>query len=311
MDKIWYDWHNRDLSGEAMALTNHYFHRNYTSVRHRHEYWELNIVVSGNGTHYVDNKEYRCMAGDVYVIPPFISHQYNSDGNLDVHNIMLNDTWMKHYVADCDLLPCFYSLFSPLPIVTPNGEYSLMLRIKKADFKILENLLKLYTTTYPNKMNSRKANPQIQICHNTMMASHAFTIVAFICQCYASYGKSTPLGSNAANSNDFAKSLHYIHAHYNEKISVDELANQASMSYSTYNRIFRKTMQCSPLEYVNDYRISVSKYCLRKGFSIAETASMTGFFDHSHFIKTFVKITGQTPAEYRNNSQKPSLLAEN
>ncbi len=305
MDKLWLDWHNLDKQKNKgkISYVQYCEHINYTSERHMHEYWEINIVTHGTGVHYVDSREYACSEGDVYIIPPFTSHQYISSGNLNVHNIMLSDIWMQHYMADCNTLPCFHYLFSPIPIITSTGEHSLMFRLHRPDFQTLSDLLHIY-----NVQPSKNLNDQMSACHQLMLAANSFTIVSFLCRLYIAYGKYNPSEHRSANSNAFAKSLHYIHQHYNEKISVEDLAREAAMSYSTYNRIFRKNLNCSPLEYISSYRISASKYFLRKGFSVAEVANMTGFFDHSHFIKTFSKHTGITPADYRKS---PSSSGEN
>ena len=49
-------------------------------------------------------------------------------------------------------------------------------------------------------------------------------------------------------------------------------------------------------------RINTAKTFLRTtGKRIIDIAAETGFFDHAHFIRTFRRLAGTTPAKYRSD----------
>ena len=58
----------------------------------------------------------------------------------------------------------------------------------------------------------------------------------------------------------------------------------------------------SPTDYIAKVRVNAAKTLLRTTDKrIADIAAETGFFDHSHFIRTFTRHAGMTPAKYRTN----------
>ena len=58
----------------------------------------------------------------------------------------------------------------------------------------------------------------------------------------------------------------------------------------------------SPASYIANVRINAAKTLLgTTDRRISDIASDVGFFDHSHFIRTFKRIVGATPAKYRRN----------
>ena len=105
----------------------------------------------------------------------------------------------------------------------------------------------------------------------------------------------------AANWYDpIRKAVAYLNDHYAENVSVNDLAKIAHYSPAQFRRIFGETMQMSPSDYIASVRVNAAKTLLRTtSRRISDIAADTGFFDHSHFIRTFRGIVGTTPARYR------------
>lgn len=96
------------------------------------------------------------------------------------------------------------------------------------------------------------------------------------------------------------KAVTYLNDHYSENMTVDDLAKIAHYSVAQFRRLFGELMQMSPSEYIASVRINAAKTLLRTtDRRISDIAADTGFFDHSHFIRTFRTIVGVTPARYR------------
>ncbi len=97
-----------------------------------------------------------------------------------------------------------------------------------------------------------------------------------------------------------ARAQHYIEQHFNRGITVGELAELGNMSRSTFNRIFKKEMSITPIEYLIQTRIEQAKKFLRRGeLPITEIAMRCGFSSSAHFSSKFNGIVGVTPSEYR------------
>lgn len=99
------------------------------------------------------------------------------------------------------------------------------------------------------------------------------------------------------------KAVTYLNDHYAENVSVDDLARIAHYSPAQFRRLFGELMQMSPSDYISSVRINAAKTLLRTtSRRISDIAADTGFFDHSHFIRTFKRIVGKTPAKYRKEN---------
>ena len=90
----------------------------------------------------------------------------------------------------------------------------------------------------------------------------------------------------------------YLHTHYADEISLDELAQIAGLSRFHFCRVFRKEVGLSPNIYQTQLRIAQAKKLLVQGMAIATVATSTGFYDQSHFGGQFKRQVGVTPKCY-------------
>ena len=97
-----------------------------------------------------------------------------------------------------------------------------------------------------------------------------------------------------------SKVIEYITENYARAITIAQLASVAGLSVSALGRNFKKRFHLTPGQYTNRFRISQACIFLSEGdTSIAEIATECGFFDQSHFSRTFSEIIHATPAAYR------------
>lgn len=91
----------------------------------------------------------------------------------------------------------------------------------------------------------------------------------------------------------------YISAHLSERLGLSDLAAAACMSRFHFARQFRASTGRSPMEYVQLQRIEAARAMLDSGAQkIAATAAALGFFDQSHFTRTFRRLIGLSPSAY-------------
>lgn len=95
--------------------------------------------------------------------------------------------------------------------------------------------------------------------------------------------------------------LDYIHTHYMEDISLDDISAAANVSIGECSRCFKEMINSSPKKYLLKYRIARSIELLNDDtMSISDVAFACGFNDSSHFTQYFKQETGMTPRDYRN-----------
>ena len=102
------------------------------------------------------------------------------------------------------------------------------------------------------------------------------------------------------------KVMAYIHEHYPEPLSRDELADYAGVSPRHLTRSFDEEVGISPITYLNRYRILEAKRLLQRGDrSITEVAREVGFSNSAYFAEMFRRETGVSPRDFQR--REPGL----
>lgn len=92
----------------------------------------------------------------------------------------------------------------------------------------------------------------------------------------------------------------WIDRHFQEDISLEELAGMARLSKYHFLREFKRYMGLTPNEYVIVSRINYAKELLKySDLSVEQIAFSTGFHNVSHFINQFSRHEKTTPLKYR------------
>ncbi len=99
----------------------------------------------------------------------------------------------------------------------------------------------------------------------------------------------------------FNSVLDYLDEHYAEDITLEKVADVAGFSKFHFSRLFKQCSGYNFYDYVCFRRIKAAETLLLKpGSSITEVALQSGFSSLSTFNRTFKKVKGCTPSEYRN-----------
>ncbi len=99
--------------------------------------------------------------------------------------------------------------------------------------------------------------------------------------------------------------MKYVQEHFDEKISIEMIAGSANISVRECGRCFQSKIGMSPGNYLNDYRIrSAAQLLLSTEDSITTVAEKCGFSSCSYFGKSFLKMIGCTPKEYRRSGRQ-------
>jgi AraC family transcriptional regulator len=102
-----------------------------------------------------------------------------------------------------------------------------------------------------------------------------------------------------------------IQDRFAEPLSLAILSRYAGVHAVHLCRAFRKHFGCSPGEFLRQIRIHFACDALKTNqYSIAEIALSAGFSDQTAFSRTFKRITGQTPGQYRRSWQSMLIAAK-
>lgn len=99
--------------------------------------------------------------------------------------------------------------------------------------------------------------------------------------------------------------LEYVREHFAEPIKTEQLAELMNLSPSQFERRFKKTFQITPMKHIFNVRMRAACNLLATtNDTIASVALDSGFYDHSHFSRSFQKAMGISPSEYREQGRK-------
>ncbi len=95
-------------------------------------------------------------------------------------------------------------------------------------------------------------------------------------------------------------SVDYMHAHFRETTTLDELSAIACMSKYHYLRTFKSIYKCTPLQMIAELRLKkASQLLIENNQPISEIAPSLGFSELAAFTRFFTKRTGSSPKAFR------------
>ncbi|MNY46244.1 HTH-type transcriptional regulator YesS [compost metagenome] len=93
-----------------------------------------------------------------------------------------------------------------------------------------------------------------------------------------------------------------IHAGYEQDISLESCAAQLKYHPVYVSRVFKKETGVTFIDYLTNYRVNMAKKWLKEtDMKISEIAERLNYTNSTGFIRTFRKLTGMTPGQYRDS----------
>lgn len=243
-----------------------YLHRDYKHRMHSHQFYEINIISSGEGRHYVEGADIYASVGDVFVIPPGVSHSYHSDGRLDIYHVLIKNDFLVRYAEELSEVEGFDLLFDIEPQIRQASGKNFNLNVGAPE-------LSSFIPELERMMRVEGDGRYVYL--------NALTI-SLICRlCRRISGSISEMSQS-----EIVTVMEYVKGNLDKKLTLSDLAERARMSTSTLNRRFREVVGSSPMNYVLSCRISRAKELIEEGnLSRTEIAQSCGFYDIAHMNK--------------------------
>ncbi len=284
---------------EEVFFTYSFFHdKKYLPVlMHDHDFYEINIIVEGEGMHYIENNRCPAKAGSVFILPPFVKHGYFSKNNdLLIYNLELSRFFMNKYKAELFSLDGYALLFEIEPLLRGRLDDTFLLQLTSTELaRIRGEITALVENEHSDYggINVIKEARTLALIGELTKFAHEF----------AAQRQDTPTAKKGGELTlDIIKSVSYIHENYSEKITVEKLASLCAMSKISFLRHFKKLFGVTPYEYLIKHRIEAAKNLMREpDKTLSFIAQEVGFYDLSHFERYFIKLEGRSPSAYRKS----------
>lgn len=106
------------------------------------------------------------------------------------------------------------------------------------------------------------------------------------------------------NKDDYViqKAKEYIHNNYQDNLTLNDVATHVFLSENYFSTLFSQKTGTTFRNYLRGFRIEKAKELLTTtNLRIYEVAQQTGYNEHSHFVRAFKALTGQSPGDYRQS----------
>lgn len=271
-----------------------YYHSDdFPIPMHKHDFFELNIIVQGVGCHYIEGNRFIVGCGDTLMIPPNVRHGYvpYDENNFVIFHLLVDKQFFSDYSKEIETMPYIQAFLNIEPMVRINNEeYACFLNLneqrRKRIFPFLNNLVHL-----------AKKREQ---CVKTL---NFYTLGLMSELAYYMFEGDRGEGFEKDNvSLNILRSVDYMSTHFRENITLNELANCAYMSRSEYCIKFKNLFNDTPMHYLMNMRLIKAEKLLHDvSLSITDIALKCGFFDNSHMTRFFRQKYNMSPREYRKN----------
>ncbi|SHH20989.1 helix-turn-helix domain-containing protein [Ferrimonas marina] len=130
----------------------------------------------------------------------------------------------------------------------------------------------------------------------------------FLTQLLDRYGRVLQRGEQRHFSQaQLQRVLNFLQQHYADKITVEQMAQQAAFSTYHFARAFKRVMGLSPYLYLQQLRIEQAKQkLLTQSDSLLVIAQACGFANQAHFSRVFKQLTGESPSRWQQQQRARS-----
>ena len=253
------------------------------------DFSELTVVLAGEAIHIVGKERFRVKKGDVYVIHQETAHGYQQPHNFRICNMMFKSSYFQFEQWDLFKMIGFKALFDIEPSYAHNQKFISHLYLTETINQQVMQLIEEMIREYQQK----------QVGYQTVVRAHFYYLLTMLVRNYPTQPqKEDDLGVIA-----LAKTVSYIENHYQQALTVEDLANYAHYSRRHLLRLFQTIYHMTPSAYITSVRLEhAMKQLSQTNKEISEIAMWCGFNQINYFYRVFQHKVGMSPGQYRKQT---------
>ena len=255
----------------------------FTDYWHYHPEIEITYVVKGEGLAFIGNKIVEFKAGQAFLIGPYLPHNFVASDEEEMimdrecWGLQFTQEWLNSFKESAALGP----LFKAMSFGVDLGQFT---PVEHEDFANIVGT------------NSLKS-----------MGSF-FNLMASIAERKEFKTVSTTSAYSNVMSQKISKRMErvskYIQDNYQRAITLSEISDVASMTEQSFSRWFRQTSGLTFIDYLMQLRTTVASHLLiNTNKPMSEVAEESGFNSSSSFNRSFLKVKGCSPREFRKQKR--------
>lgn len=232
---------------------------------HWHNFFEIELVISGNGVHILNGVAYNVSRGSVYILNPADFHRLEPGEELVVWNISFDESMISDGRL-CELT----GALAKKAFDFPDSEFECILKIAE--------------------LLSEEAKREDCGCSREL------------CECLLTLilrgdGRSAPQENDRFSK--IKRAILYLEVYFRENPTLEEVAAYVNLNPHYFSELFRKVTGENFSTRLGGLKINYAKSLLAKGFSVADTCYNSGFGSISNFLSVFKRKVGMSAGAYR------------
>ena len=252
---------------ENVIISEHFYTAGHLAKLHWHDYYELEIILDGSGTHTINDKTYEVVKGSAYLLTMQDVHIILAKTDLKILNVCIvrpniDDSFASlltkgeinrtRVFTDSELAQFIERLNYIEKLSLINADYA---RLLKKNF-VEELVIRIITDEKPIKI----------------------------------YG----------NPDNVQKCVDIINRDFMQDISIESVAEKLILSPNNLVRAFKKALNVTFREYLNEVRLKYARnLLLSTDLQLKEVAAYSGFNSVEYFSAVFKKKTKESPVKFR------------
>lgn len=257
---------------------------NFYQYYHRHDEAQITYILKGKGTIMVGHVMQSFQAGDVFVLKPNEPHMFDREIEADEEQ---TDIHAIHIFVNLERMKKLYHI----PEFESVRDYLNDLNTSKMlDRSVSESMMHFFTNLLVKSSMPRFAEFLLLLHTLTQHRNDAVTL----------YSGVRDMSYSDKDGVRISQVYKYTFDHYQEDISVDQVASVVHMTPTSFCKFFKKHTMKTYITFLNEVRIEKACQILLKNKSenISEAAFQVGFNNIVHFNRVFKAITKMSPKKY-------------
>lgn len=246
------------------------------------DYFELSIVVNGNGEILTNGEAVAVKPNDIHVSYSFESHEVRSSAES----------------------PLQYMFFA---FKTQNREYlKRLLEIKSVFHSALSRVIHSQTLTTQVEYALKKINSTSELLHEELM--HAVLSEIIILTIGAFYKQDKPDLKISQAQELCYQIMAYINENVSSLDSLQDINQEFKYDYAYLSRLFKSTTGQTLAAYYQNIRFQTAKSLIEQNYKLTEIATMLHFASLYSFSKSFKSFYNISPSAYKKSVSDRALL---
>ncbi len=279
--------------GESVYIQRSEQFPSFVGVMHKHHFIEIVYVLQGEAEHIVGENHYPVKRGDVIIINFDTPHMFRSLGDgFSAYDFMFKPDFFD--VADIgganfESLSTSFLFYSLFPDETPLGSDLQLSPSASVEFAALFD--KIY-----NEYRTRDKG------YIDLIRAYG---IELIIKLFRHLDKDRSRSISEKQRQLVLRAVEYLKDNFDSPVSIGDLAARTFLSKDYFGHLFKDTTGVSVSTFIQKLRVEEAcRLLTATQRTVTDIALACGFSDMKFFYSCFKKLTGTTPARYRNSSEE-------